>query len=57
MFLTAQKDKKIQEMEKTLAEMRQKLQVALQTTQYKKSTEIQKVFGRGKDVEEVSAQF
>ena len=56
-FLTNQKDKKIQEMERTLAEMRQKLQRALQSTQYKKSTEIQKVFGKGKDVEELSAQF
>jgi hypothetical protein len=56
-FLTNQKDKKIQEMERTLAEMRQKLQQALQSTQYKKSTEIQKVFGKGKDVEELSAQF
>jgi hypothetical protein len=29
----------------------------LQSTQYKKSTEIQKVFGKGKDVDELSAQF
>ena len=37
--------------------MKQKLHQALQSTQYKKSTEIQKVFGRGKDVDELSGQF
>lgn len=56
-YLTTQKDKKIQTMEKSVSEMRQKLQQALQSTQYKKSTEIQKVFGKGKDVDELSAQF
>jgi hypothetical protein len=56
-YLTNQKDKRIQEMEKNVVEMRQKLQQALQSTQYKKSTEIQKVFGKGKDVDELSAQF
>jgi len=38
-------------------QMRDKLNQALQTTQYKKSTEIQKIFSKGNDVEDVSAQF
>jgi len=56
-FLATQKDKKIRELEQQLLDMRQKLSAALQQTQYKKSTEIQKVFSRGKDVEDLSAQF
>ena len=37
-FLTAQKDKKIQELERNCQEMRQKLQQALKSTQYENST-------------------
>lgn len=57
LFLTAQKDKKIHELEGQVMQMRDKLQEALQTTQYKKSTEIQKIFSKGNDASDVSAQF
>ena len=56
-FLTEQKDRKIADLERTVTEMRQKLGEALQSTQYKKSTEIQKVFSKTKDVEDLSAKF
>jgi len=46
-MLSQQKDSKIVHLEKTVNEMRQKLQTALQSSQYKQSSEIQKIFGAG----------
>jgi len=37
--------------------MRQKLSMALQATQIKKATEVQKVFGKEKDVDDYRATF
>lgn len=45
-FLCQQKDNKIVELDRQLNEMKKKLQMALQSTQYKESSEIQKAFGR-----------
>ena len=56
-FLTSQKDRKINELESQCNEMRQKLSMALQATQIKKATEVQKVFGKEKDVDDYRATF
>ena len=56
-FLSQEKENRIQDLQKQVNEMRQKLGEALQTTAFKKSTEIQKVFSAQKDADDVSAQF
>lgn len=45
-FLCSQKDNKITDLDRQVAEMRKKLQQALTSTQYGPSSEIQKAFGR-----------
>lgn len=55
--LVGQKDKRQQDLELQVMEMRQKLASALEATQHQKSTEIQKVFNHVKDAEDYSARF
>ena len=56
-FVSQQKDRKIEQLERTVSEMRQKLSQALQSTQHKNSTEIQKIFGNQRNGEELQSQF
>jgi chromosome segregation ATPase len=56
-FVAHQKENRISQLEKENNEMRQKLQQALQATQYKNSTEIQKIFSDKRGPEHQEAQF
>lgn len=56
-FVSQQKDRKIEQLERTVTDMKAKLQQALSSTQYKHSTEIQKIFGGQRSGEEMQSQF
>lgn len=56
-FVAKQKDTRIAQLERENNEMRQKLQQALQVTQHKNSTEIQKIFSDKRGPEFQEAHF